>query len=342
MECIGIDLHKANCQVCILAPDGTVREQRIRTDRGCLSMAFRNRSPARILLEASTESEWVARLLEQFGHDVIVADPNFAPMYATRTRRVKTDRRDARALADACRLHAYRRAHRCSDSARQLRRQLVVRETLVRTRTRLINVIRATLRTDGIRVPIRYAPRFLDALERLAMPEDLPVTLAPLAETLRAVTQKIAEADTAIRQLGQEDPTIQRLCTVPGVGPVTAATFVAVIDEVGRFETAHALEAYLGLVPRERSSGERQARGRITKSGNTRLRSLLVEAAWALARTRGPETVVLRTWASRIAVRRGQQRAMVALARKLAGILFALWRDGTTFAIAEPIVGTAA
>src|SRR5262245_15697382 len=107
------------------------------------------RPRARIVIEASTDSEWVARGLEARGHEVIVADPNFAPMSATRSRKVKTDRRDARALAEACRLGAYRRAHRLSDPQRHVRGRLLVRDAVVRTRTRYISLIRALLRQYG-------------------------------------------------------------------------------------------------------------------------------------------------------------------------------------------------
>jgi len=99
MDTIGIDLHKRESQLCIVAPDGTVTERRIATSRERFTAVLADRPPARILLEASTESEWVAQHLEALGHMVIIADPNYAPMYATRARRVKTDKRDARALA---------------------------------------------------------------------------------------------------------------------------------------------------------------------------------------------------------------------------------------------------
>jgi transposase len=106
----------------------------------------------KILIESSTESEWVARCLEELGHEVVVADPNFAAMYATRSRKVKTDRRDARTLAEACRLGAYRPAHRASDRQRQVRAQLAVREALVRTRTKYISLVGALLRSEGYRI----------------------------------------------------------------------------------------------------------------------------------------------------------------------------------------------
>ena len=128
MDHIGIDVHKKESQLCILAEGGELIERLVRTEPDRLAAVLRDRPRARILLEASTESEWVARCLEALGHEVIVADPNFAPMYGTRTRKVKTDRRDARALADACLLGAYHPAHRLSDPQRHVRGRLLVRD----------------------------------------------------------------------------------------------------------------------------------------------------------------------------------------------------------------------
>ena len=138
MDYVGIDLHKKESQVCILNEGGQLSECRIRTEPRRFAEVLGGRPRARILLEASTESEWVARCLEALGHEVVVADPNCAPMYATRTRKVKTDRRDARALAEACLLGAYRPAHRLSDAQRHVRGRLAVRDALVRTRTRYL------------------------------------------------------------------------------------------------------------------------------------------------------------------------------------------------------------
>jgi transposase len=123
----------------------------------------------------------------------------------------------------------------------------------------------------------------------------------------------------------------RRLCTVPGVGPVTAAAVVATLDDVSRFASADQVAAYVGLVPRERSSGEQQRRGPLTKAGNSRVRWLLVQAAWAHWRSRATAGTVLRAWAERLAGRRGRLRAVVALARRLARILYAVWRDGTVY-----------
>ena len=124
---------------------------------------------------------------------------------------------------------------------------------------------------------------------------------------------------------------MRRLTTVPGVGPVTAATFVATLDSAARFAGPHQVAAYLGLVPSEHSSGERQQRGAITKTGNRRTRRVLVQAAWGLLRTRAAEATTLRTWAEHLAARRGKRVAVVALARRIAGIRYALWRDRTVY-----------
>src|SRR6266516_4706399 len=138
MDTIGLDLHKRESQLCIITEDGQLIERRIITGRAAFAAVLGNRPRARILLEASTESEWVARYLESLGHEVIVADPGFAPMYATRSRKVKTDKRDARTLMEACRAGTYRPAHRLSAARRHVRAELAVRDAVVRTRTRYV------------------------------------------------------------------------------------------------------------------------------------------------------------------------------------------------------------
>jgi transposase len=327
-----MDVHKQETQICIEDAEGAVMlEQRIRTTRERFTALLGGRPPARILLEAATESEWVAQHLETLGHEVIVADPNYAAMYATRSRRVKTDRRDARTLADACRLGAYHPAHRTSPAQRAVRAELAVREALVRTRTRYLSVIRAVLRREGIRVPSGSAAAFLRRLQQVVVPPAQAAVVAPLVELLAPLNAAIAAADACVARRVAADPVARRLATTPGVGPVTAVAFVATLDDVTRFARPGQVAAYLGLVPREHSSGERQRRGAITKAGNTRLRWLLVQAAWGVWRDRHATSQPLRTWAAGLAARRGKGIAGVALARRLAGILFALWRDGTTF-----------
>lgn len=332
MDHVGIDVHKRESQICIETEVGELFEQRIRTDRSRFTAVFGGRPRCRILIEAMSESEWVAQCLESLGHEVVVADPNFAAMYATRSRRVKTDRRDAQTLADACRLGAYRPAHRTSERQRHVRTELAVRESIVRTRTKFIALSGALLRREGLRIRSGNADHFVQRAVELDMPEVLRAQLQPLVRLLGDLQEELDTADRRIKSIVRGDEIIQRLCTVPGVGPITATAFVATIDTIDRFSGAHQVESYLGLVPSERSSGEQQHKGRITKAGNSRLRYLLVEAAWSVLLSRKENTEELRAWAQRIAMRRGMKTAIVALARKLAGILYAMWRDGTTFA----------
>ena len=332
MDHIGMDVHKKESQICILAEGGELIERRVRTEPERFTAILGDRPRGRILLEASTESEWVARCLETLGHEVIVADPNFAPMYATRTRKIKTDRRDARALAEACLLGAYRRAHRLSDPQRHVRGRLLVRDALVRTRTCYISLIRALLRQHGYRVPSGSAEAFLRRVLALSLPGRLLSQIAPLLAVMRHVNRQLSYSDQVIEDVTAQDERVQRLRTVPSVGPMTAAAFVTTIDDVRRFRRAHEVEAYLGLVPRELSSGESQRRGRITKAGHARMRWLLIQAAVSILRRRPPQAEALHAWALHIAARRGKHVAVVALARRLAGILYALLRDGSVFA----------
>lgn len=332
MDFIGFDLGKVSSQVCIITEDGELIERRIKTDREHIFELLGSRTPARILIESGTESEWVARFLEALGHEVIVADPNFASMYATRSRKVKTDKRDARTLAEACRLGAYRPAHRTSDEQRHVRAQLGVREAMVRTRSRYISLVSTLLRRDGLRLHNSgYTPTFLKRLAQLELPAALGAEIAPLVLLLQSLNEQIKQADQRLRELAEGDELLARLRTVPGVGVVTATSFVSTLDDARRFAGAKEARAYLGLVPSERSSGERQQRGHISKAGPGRARHMLVEAAWTILRRRSAANAALHDWAAKIMARRGSRVAVVALARKLAGILYALWRDGTSF-----------
>ena len=332
MEHVGMDLGKRESQIAIITEAGELIEKRLRTERERLRQFFTDRPKARILMEASTISEWVARLLEEVGHDVVVADPNYAPMYAQRSRRVKTDKRDAQALVEACRLGAYRPAHRTSDEQRHVRALLAVRESLVRARVRFVALVQAVLSREGFRVPTGTTKCFSARVKDLDLPEHLVIEITPLLSMFEPLNEQIEALDGRLGEIARKDARVGRVMTMPQIGPVTALSFVATLDDAGRFRGAHQVEASLGLVPREWSSGETQRRGRITKAGNARIRWLLVEAAWRVATNKKrPETEALRSWADRVARRRGKRVAMVALARKLSGILYAMWRDGSAY-----------
>jgi transposase len=343
MQYIGLDLGKVNSQICVITEDGEIFEKRLKTERETLAQFFGQRlEKCRILLEASTESEWVARHLEGLGHEVIVADPNFAPMYARRSKKIKTDKRDARALCEACRLGTYRSSHRTSDEQRRVRGQLAVRESLVRTRTKYISLIRSLLRREGWRVSSGAARCFANRVKDLVLPTSLLEEIEPLLVLLETLNEQIAKADEKLEKIVEHDEGVKRLTSVPGVGKVTATAFVAALDNVERFDDAKQVRSYLGLVPTESSSGEKQYRGRISKTGNKRVRTLLVEAAWSILSHQNLKAAEsLRKWANNIAQRRGKHIVAVALARKLAGILYALWRDKTDFHIEQTLFAPA-
>jgi len=206
-----------------------------------------------------------------------------------------------------------------------------VRDALVRTRTRYVAVIKALVRRDGLRLGSGNAEHTERKLGALAMLADLTLELAPLRALWAPLDAQIAGASDRLATLAAPDPVVTRLMTAPRIGPVTAVAFVATLDTVARFTSAHQVEAYLGLTPREYSSGEQQRRGRISKTGNARMRYLLVEAAWRVLRTTDPAAAALKTWAEGIALRRRRSIAAVALARRLAGILYAMWRDGKDY-----------
>lgn len=325
-----IDLHMRNSQIRVIDAEGQVlRDQRVVTTAERLVQVLGTYGPMRIVVEASTESEWVAQALEGAGHEVIVADPNFAPMYGEVRRTVKTDVRDAAALAEANRRGWYRAAYRVSSAQRSQRQLLRTRRQLVQMRTGSISLVRSLVRQHGYRVSTGTSAAFATRAAKLTLPPQLTTTIAPLLRVVTTLSTEIGDLDRQLADLAQTDPIVRRLQTVPGVGPVAAVSYRAFVDDVRRFPDAARLSAAIGLVPREASSGERRQRGHITKAGPSELRSVLIQAAWVHWRTcrRSP----LRAWADQLAARRGPRIAVVGVARRLSRILYAIWRDETVF-----------
>jgi transposase len=323
-------LHLRHSQIRIVREDGSVvLERRISTTRDSLRAVFEGCPRMRVLVETGTESEWVAQAVEACGHEMIVVDPNYALMYGTRQRRVKTDRRDVAALAEANRRGIYRAAHRVSAGQRQQRRVLRVREQLIRVRTQAINLLRAQLRQEGYRLPSGSAAQAVARYRTLPIPDALADALAPVIALLEHLGPSIVTANTDAATAARQDPVVRRLTTAPGVGTIIGLTYRAMVDDIGRFRDAASASAYFGLVPCEHSSADRQHRGRITKMGPTMARTLLIQAAWGVWRQRARDP--LQRWVRRLAERRGRRIAIVALARRLCRILFAMWRDETDY-----------
>lgn len=208
---------------------------------------------------------------------------------------------------------------------------LNVRRELTDSRTRAISLARAITRGAGFRIRSGRTETFLDRLAALEVPASMTATLLPLRSVIEVFDDELAAADEQFVTLVAEDPIATRLMTVPSVGPITAAAFIAALDDVARFDGAAQVTSYLGLVPREYSSGEHQHRGRILRSAHPYVQSLLIQAAWRMSRSSNAKTAGLRAWADAITHRRGKKVAMVALARRLTRILFAMWRDQSEY-----------
>lgn len=335
MNYIGIDLHKMSSQICVLDDkDQVVEELSVKTERIRLAEVLKRYVGSPLLIEASTESLWAAPFLESLGHKVIVADPNFSAMYASRGAGKKTDRRDARALAYAVAHGIYRPAYRRSPQAQRVRDTLQVREALVRTRAGLITQTKTLLRKQGLRLARCSSTVFVQRLEEMNLPTEMRDLFAPLCEMISGLCEQIQTLDQKLTQQSDKNQGVQKLMTVPSVGLITALCFSALIERPERFESADKVASYLGLVPSEHSSGGdgKAKRGRVTKAGNLQMRNLLVQCAHSLLKCQKPETQWLWSWAQWLETKNGnKQVAVVALARRLSGILWAMMRDGTQY-----------
>ena len=218
-------------------------------------------------------------------------------------------------------------AHRRSARQHAVQCQLNIRAELTRARTRSISLARAITRAAGLRMQSGRAETFLARLAALDLSASMNATFSPLRSLIEVLDDELVCADERFETIMAADPVAKRLTTLPGIGPITASAFVAALDTVSRFERAGQVTSYLGLVPREYSSGDKQHRGRVVRSAHPYVQSLLVQAAWRVWRASHPRTEPFRTWAQAIGRRRGKQIAIVALARRLARTLFAMWRD---------------
>jgi transposase len=329
MEHMGVDLGSRDSQVCIRNEAGEiVKEGRCRTDQ--LARLLASRPPARVVLETCTEAFRIARNAQRHGHDVRVVAATLVHSLGIGQRGPKNDVRDARILSEAsCRIELPS-VHIPSAVSQEVKAICVSQEALVKARTQLVSRVRSYVRS---RIgPLRATPDSLPNKVRQILSKDvegLPAHVDRLLTALEMLSGQIADADAELQSLAREDERMQRLMTVPGVGPVTAARFVAAIDRVERFPNASSVASYLGLIPSEDTTGFRIKRKRLTRAAAPQVRWALGQAAWSLYLRRPSDPMV--QWARRITERRGAQVAITALARKLVHILFAMWREKTTY-----------
>jgi transposase len=282
-----------------------------------------------VVVETCTEAFAVADAAMGVGHEVRVVPATLVRSLGVGARRLKSDRRDARVLSEvSCRIDLPS-VHVPSRESRERKTMCGQREALVGARTKLVNTVRGWLRAEGRRPKSGELSTFSARVRALSAEAPLPGYVDRQLRVIDNLNREINEADRELAATAKADPIARRLMTAPGVGPATAVRFIAALDQISRFPSAHAVESYLGLVPGEDSSAERKRRTSITKAGPTALRWCLVQAAWAARRTRRKDP--MHRWVDAIEQRRGTRIAVLALARKLAGILFAIWRDGTIY-----------
>ena len=339
---IGIDLGDHWSQLCLLNADGEILERsRLKSSPHSFTQRFAALAPARIAIEAGTHSLWVKELLAELGHEVLVA--NARELRAISASDRKNDKADAEKLARYARVDpAILRpiVHRDSQTQADL---LVIRAraALIRMRSLAINAVRGLIKPFGYRLSACSTDSFVTRCWT-ELPSEYSVLLAPLLEQIASLTQQIRSADRQVEQLADTQyPEAAALQQVPGVGPLTALTFVLTIDDEKRFASSRDVGCYLGLRPRQQQSGERDPQLGITKAGNGYLRMLLVECAQHVLGVFGPDTA-LRRWGLHLAERGGKnakKRAIVAVARKLAVLLHRLWVTKKPY---EPFYGVPA
>jgi transposase len=330
MEHVAIDLGSRESQVCIRDEAGEILlERKVQTAK--LGAYLSKRPPSRVILETCAEAFFVADAASEAGHQVRVVPATLVRQLGVGERGVKTDQRDARKLSEVSTRIDLPSVHVPSELSRERKRLCNSRSTLLHSRVQLINHVRGQLRANAVVLKKRNPDTFPAQVRTLLLqrPEGVPAYLERLLSAIEALNEQIKDADRELSSVAEQDPLCQRLMQVPGVGPVIALRFIAVVDQPERFRSAHHLMSYIGLTPGEQSSSQRTCRTGITKAGAADLRHALVQGSWSMMRARPNEPMV--QWAQQLASRRNRYIAVVALARKLVGILWAMWSRGESY-----------
>ena len=334
----GLDMGKKSSHFCIVDRNRRVISTgQVRNRVADLTQLFGQMAPMRIVLEASTKAFWMADRLEEMKHEVIVVDPGRTK--AIGAARIKNDKLDAKVLADLCAADLLARVDRPTEDQRLDRLLVVTRAGLVKARSRLVTMVRSVLDSEGIELKNCATDRFVDTVSSIAedLPEQIWLAIEPALTGIHLICEQIDCCDERMKESIAKDPDVKSLKTVPGVGSIVAMCFLSAIRDPNRFASGRQVGAYLGLVPSLYQSGKTFRRGRITKHGNGQARWALCIAANALLRTR--RSSALREWGRELALRLGRKKAIVAIARKLAAVMWSMLKNGNDF---EPRLTTEA
>ena len=335
---VGVDLAKNVFEIALANERGHIVERQ-RLSRARFDRFFVNRPACRIVMEACGSAHHHARRLSSQGHDVVLLPAQYARAYV---RRNKTDAADAAALIEAARCPDIRPVPIKSVDQQALQQLHRLRSQWMTARTARINFLRGCLREFGVGVPVG-AQRAIRAVREALSSLDCPVpamlhsSLLELLAEIDSLEQRCKHIDRELARLNSQDSVVERLMQIPGIGPLTATALRASVVDVQRFPTARHFASWLGLTSREYSSGERRRLGRISKQGDPYLRTLLIHGARAVllaartAQRRGSSLDRLRIWALDLQDRSCHNKAAVALANKLARIVWATWRHDRDF-----------
>jgi transposase len=331
---IGIDLGDRRSRVYVLDAEGTcIQEGWVHAGRPAWEGFLARFSEARVVMEAGTHSPWVSRLASSMGHEVIVGNPS--EIYGHRRRKRRNDTLDAEQLARMGRVDPALLSpiqHRGEQAQLDLA-ALQSRDILVKSRTKLINHVRGSVKAVGGRLPACSAEAFVTHVNP-DVPESLQPALGPVLRQITALTDEIRALDRTVERRTKEAyPETQRLRQIKGVGPLTSLCYVLVLEDPKRFKNPREAGSYLGLVPRLDETGESQPQLPITKAGNQLLRTYLVQSAQYILGPFGNDTD-LRRWGLSLMTRGGKnakKRAVIAVARKLAVLLHRLWETGAPY-----------
>ena len=329
----GIDVSLEQSSVCVVDSSGKiVRETKVASEPGALLRYFDDLGlpVVRIGLEAGPLSQWLREGLVGTGLEVVLLETRHVKA-ALSAMTVKTDRKDARGIAQLLRMGWYRPVHAKSSDAQAVRALLVGRKLL---QSKLLDVelsIRGILRGYGLKVGEvrqgRFEARILELIEGHEM---LETVIGAMLQARAALWNAFTRLHREMLKIARADPVCRHLMSAPGVGALVAVTYRSSVDDPGRFAKSRTVGAYFGLTPRKYQSGETDIDGGITKVGDGMVRTALYEAAHIIL-TRATRFSALKRWAMDVAKRRGMKRAKVALARKLATVLHRMWMDATAF-----------
>jgi transposase len=333
----GIDVSLEYSSVCVVDGAGKIiREQRIASEPEALIAWFRGLGFGleRIGLEAGPMSQWLHAAMRAAGLAVELLETRHV-RDAFKAMPVKSDRNDARGIAQLMRLGWFRPVH-CKSMAAQEMRALLTARKLVQSKLLDVQMsLRGLLRGFGLKVgattPSRFAGRIRDLVEGNATLEVIAAALLAVHETLR---RELAGFEKRVRSIARSDGRVRLLMSTPGVGAIVALTYVAAIDDPARFKSSKGVGAHFGLTPKKYQSGETDITGRISKIGDEGVRTALYEAGHIILTQPLKGCTALKSWAMRLAKRAGMKKAKVALARKLAVIMHRMLVDGTLFASA--------